>query len=45
VRSRSGEATSMAVVAKTPNVALPQLAWLCERVEMVEEGVVVRWGR
>jgi hypothetical protein len=26
VRSRSGEATSMAVVAKTPNVALPQLA-------------------
>jgi hypothetical protein len=37
----SGEVTSKAVAAKTPNVALPRLNLLREKVEKVEEGVAV----
>jgi hypothetical protein len=37
----SGEVTSKAVVAETPNVALPRLDLLREKVEEVEEGVAV----
>jgi hypothetical protein len=37
----SGEVTSKAVAAETPNVALPWLTLLREKVEEVEEGVAM----
>jgi hypothetical protein len=37
----SGEVTSKAVAVEMPNVALPWLDLLREKVEEVEEGVVV----
>jgi hypothetical protein len=37
----SDEVTSKAVAAETPNVALPRLNTLKEKVEEVEEGVAV----